>query len=70
MIALIFKLVKPARSRGGDKYEADLRGTEFSPLKDRPFVIYFPQEISREKGSPAPEMRVTFTSTFHGEDLP
>ena len=38
---LHFKLTRPARSKGGDRYEADLKG------EDKPIVFYFPQKISR-----------------------
>lgn len=43
---LEMKLTRPAKSRGGDRYECQLVG------EDRPLVIYFPQFISRPKGVP------------------
>ena len=45
---LKFELVMPARKSGGDKYEAKIEG------EDRPFVIYFPQVISRSGTLPKP----------------
>lgn len=39
---LVFKLTKPARKKGGDRYEAEIE------VEDRPMVIYVPQSISRE----------------------
>lgn len=40
-------LKRPARSKGGDRYEAQLIG------EDNPLIIYFPQKISRPGGIPA-----------------
>ena len=52
--ALDFKLVKPARSSGGDKYEVSIPGVPQS------FSIYVPQKISRPNGSTALDMlRIT-----------
>lgn len=38
---LTFHLIKTASKSGGDRYEAGIEG------EDRPFVVYFPQSISR-----------------------
>ena len=46
VIELIFKLVRPAKSKGGDRYEAALEA------EDKPFVIYLPQSISRVNDVP------------------
>ncbi len=43
-IKLTFKLTRPARKLGGDRYEATLRG------KEGPVIFYIPQEISRDSG--------------------
>jgi len=48
------KLVKPARKKGGDRYESE-----------DGFVIYVPQNISRENGSPFLMLAITFES-FEG----
>lgn len=39
-----FILTREARKGGGDRFEADLKG------EDKPFVVYFPQTISRPNG--------------------
>ena len=38
---LTLNLTRPAKSRGGDRYESKLPG------EDKPLVIYLPQSISR-----------------------
>lgn len=43
---LEMRLVRPAKSKGGDRYECPLIG------EDTPLVIYFQQSISRPKGVP------------------
>jgi len=48
-----FKLERPARKQGGDRYKAQGRIDDFS--------IYVPQEISRSSGQPAKELWVTFS---------
>ena len=40
-VKLTFHLTRPARKRGGDRYECTLVGEE------KPFVLYVPQCISR-----------------------
>jgi len=48
------KLVKPARKSGGDKYEGAI------PTTGDTLTIYFPQSISRPKGSePIKELEIT-----------
>jgi len=41
---LTLKLVRRAKKSGGDRYEVELEG------EDKPWVVYFPQSISRTKG--------------------
>ncbi len=41
---LTLHLIRPARKAGGDRYEADVEG------EDKPWVVYFPQSISRLLG--------------------
>ncbi len=41
MTKLLFKLTRPARKFGGDRYEADLED------EYKPWVLYVPQAISR-----------------------
>lgn len=43
------QLIREARKSGGDRYESG-----------KGFIIYIPQEISRPKGIPLPEITVTF----------
>ena len=50
--ALNFKLTKPARKSGGDKYEAKPNITE------KPVVFYLPQFISRPTGAPENELEI------------
>ena len=44
MIKITLKLTRIAESRGGDRYEAPLKGV------DKPLVIYLPQHLSRFRG--------------------
>lgn len=47
-----FKLTRPARSQGGDRYEYGRKG-------DKDFMVfYFPQEISRPNGTPLDALKV------------
>ena len=48
-LVLDFKLLKPAKRKGGDKYVCS---------SDAGFNIYFPQSISRQKGVPAKELQI------------
>ena len=41
MTKLTLKLTRPAKSRGGDRYEVTMEGEE------KPLVIYLPQSITR-----------------------
>lgn len=50
---LTFNLTRPAKSRGGDRYEATVEG-EFKPL-----VVYFPQSMTRNGGDICPGFKVT-----------
>uniref|UniRef100_A0A6M3KAD7 Uncharacterized protein n=1 Tax=viral metagenome TaxID=1070528 RepID=A0A6M3KAD7_9ZZZZ len=50
---LIFKLTRPAKSKGGDRYEATVQGDIMS--------IYLPQSISRVGGQPAQSVNITIT---------
>jgi len=56
MAQAIFKLVKPARKMGGDKYECS----------NPSMSIYFPQQISRKTGAPTAFIACEF---FTKEDL-
>ena len=59
MIELIFKLIRPARKEGGDRYEATLKG------ESKPFVIYIPQSISRASGVPFDVVNITIFPKVH-----
>lgn len=48
----IFKLVKPARSSGGDRYECQLEG------ESKAWTVYFPQSITRAYGEPKKTLRI------------
>ena len=48
---LEFKLVKPAKSKGGDKYQCTTK---------EDFMIYLPQEISRKNGKTRDSVTITF----------
>uniref|UniRef100_A0A6M3K078 Uncharacterized protein n=1 Tax=viral metagenome TaxID=1070528 RepID=A0A6M3K078_9ZZZZ len=52
---LRFKLVRPAKSNGGDRYEHSTKGD------GEWMVIYIPQTISRKGGSPAKELNITIS---------
>ncbi len=53
MIKLTLKLTRPAKSRGGDRYEAMLEE------EDKPLVIYLPQSITRKfSGQPMEEFEM------------
>jgi len=50
---LFFKLEKPARKSGGDRYE-------HGEKDDKDFItLYLPQSISREEGEPTKKLKVT-----------
>lgn len=49
-----FTLINPARSTGGDRYEAKVEGME------KPLVVYVPQFISRLGGVPAKTCDIDF----------
>lgn len=51
--AMEFRLVRRAKSSGGDRYEHGQEKTE------EWMVIYIPQSISRVNGEPAPKLTVT-----------
>ena len=52
---LKFKLTRPARKQGGDRYECGKKG-------DPNFmVLYFPQSISRKGGEIKKELEVSIT---------
>jgi len=50
---LSFRLTRPARSSGGDRYECGQKGDELW------MVIYVPQSISREGGTVKQTLQVT-----------
>ena len=52
---LMFKLVRPAGAKGGDRYEHGVKGD-----KDW-IVIYVPQFISRDLGTPRVLLIITIT---------
>ena len=52
---LKFKLTRPAKKNGGDRYELGVKG-------DKDFmVIYFPQTISRKGGEIKKELVINIT---------
>ena len=55
---LNFKLVRPAKSSGGDRYEYLTKGN------DKWMVVYIPQSISRGErgGSPVKELNITIST--------
>ena len=55
-----FKLARPAKSQGGDRYEVAVEG------EVKPWAIYVPQSISRSGGSPAESLAVTIKSPKGG----
>ena len=50
-IELKFKLTRPARKQGGDRYEAEVGEVH-------PMIIYVPQKISRKEGVSAAELLI------------
>ena len=51
------ELKRPAKSQGGDRYETnDVEG------EPKPWVVYIPQAISRNSGTPADHLTLTITS--------
>lgn len=50
---LLFKLVRAAKSNGGDRYETTI------PSEPKPVAWYFPQALSRDKGQPREFIEVT-----------
>jgi len=48
--AFNFQLVKPAINMGGDRYVTN--------MKNKPWTVYFPQEISRPSGRPVHDITV------------
>lgn len=50
---IVFKLERPAKKNGGDRYLAQ------GKIED--FTIYVPQQISRPAGKPLEFLTVTFT---------
>ena len=48
---LNFKLARPARKQGGDRYEAEIG-------EPKPMVVYFPQSISRKDGIPVEKLTI------------
>lgn len=58
MISTIeLKLVRPAKSSGGDRYES----TEIFPGETRPLTVYIPQAFSRKVDTQAPAGTITMT---------
>lgn len=51
---LVFTLVRPAKAKGGDRYEAPLQG------EPKPITIYIPQIISRKNNVPNNIIEVIF----------
>jgi len=47
---IVLKLTRPARSKGGDRYEAIIENEE------NPLVIYLPQSITRDSNTPHSEL--------------
>lgn len=52
MVKVEMFLVKPAKKKGGDRYEGI--------VKDENLVVYIPQSISRPKGAPRQKIVLTF----------
>jgi hypothetical protein len=52
-VTLQFKLTRPAKKGGGDRYESLIEG------EAKPMVLYFPQRISRPEGAPSQTLTVT-----------
>jgi hypothetical protein len=53
MQSYLFKLERQAKSSGGDRYECTDVMTN-----GKPWMIYFPQEVSRENGTPKDTIEV------------
>ena len=53
MIRLTFKLTRPAKKAGGDRYETLIEG------ENKPMVIYVPQHISRKEDAPSQTLIIT-----------
>ena len=53
MKELLFKLTRPAMSKGGDRYEHGKKGDEDF------MTIYLPQQFSRKNGEIKKEVKVT-----------
>jgi len=53
MTRLTFKLTRPAKKSGGDRYETLIEGEK------KPMVLYIPQRISRPEGTPSQSLIVT-----------
>lgn len=52
---IVFKLTRSAKSQGGDRYEATVKGL------DKPMVIYIPQFMSRKQDKPLAEITIEFS---------
>jgi hypothetical protein len=52
---LIFKLTRPAKSQGGDRYEYGKKGD------DDFMTVYVPQSMSRKDGNPFGELSIKIT---------
>lgn len=50
-----FKLVKEAKSSGGDRYESE----KIPQGETRPMTVYVPQSISRAGGSPCTILEIS-----------
>ncbi len=48
-----FKLTRPAKAHGGDRYEYSVKG------KEDHMVFYIPQSISRKEGKIKDEIKIT-----------
>lgn len=57
MMELHFELTRKAKSKGGDRYEADV------PNESNPLVVYFPQSMTRVAGELVPGFKVTVEPT-------
>ena len=53
MTKLQFDLKRPAKAKGGDRYEHGKEGDEHY------MVIYLPQNLSRKGGMPLPRITIT-----------
>ena len=50
---LKLKLTRPAKSKGGDRYETTIEG------EAKPMSIYLPQSITRPDGEPVESIEMT-----------